>query len=176
MKNRLVAAVSLLLTTTLISISLPVRAATLDLPEFNRMHAQYLAVTRQQANAEDTAKAFQNWQQQHPQEALIGIYIGALDCLIGRDAWMPWNKMRYVNRCTDAMDKAMKQVQDQADPRDQLQAHLERGFVNANLPSMFNRQELAIEDFEAVIAAPGWASLDEQLRSQISQKLQALKE
>lgn len=172
MKKRLLT----LLTTSLLSLNLPVQAATLDLPEFTAMHDTYMAVINEKADADDTAKAFQNWQQQHPQDALIGIYIGALDCLIGRDAWMPWNKMRYVNRCTDAMDKAMTSLQRSSDPRDLFQAHLERGFVNANLPSMFNRQELAIEDFEAVMKSDRWTRLPESLRQQVADKLKALKE
>ncbi|MCY0963769.1 hypothetical protein [Parathalassolituus penaei] len=172
MKKRLLT----LLTTSLLSLNLPVQAATLDLPEFTTMHDTYMAVINEKANAEDTAERFRAWQQQYPQEALIGLYIGALDCLIARDAWLPWNKMRYVNRCTDAMDKAMDQVQRQSDPRDQMRAHLERGFVNANLPAMFNRQELAIEDFEAVMKSDRWSQLPESLRQQVTDKLKALKE
>ena len=135
------------------------------------MREQYRAVTQGKADGEATAEKFDRWQQQHPSEHLIGLYRGALDCLIARDAWFPWNKMRYANRCMDQMDKSLLTLEADGQSADLLHAYIERGFVNSHLPSMFGRKDLAIEDFIAAQQLPQWSELTEGEQQLILKRL-----
>lgn len=152
-----------------------IKADTVELKEFPEMLSQYRSVTAKKADAEKTAKQFDLWQQQHPTEHLISLYRGALNCLIARDAWFPWNKMRYANLCMDQMDQSLAALEDQGSSADLLQAYIERGFVNSHLPDMFGRSDLAIEDFEAAQRLPQWSVLPEPDRQSILKRLNEVK-
>ncbi|MFL0807168.1 MAG: hypothetical protein K6L60_07755 [Oceanobacter sp.] len=146
-------------------------AGTADLPEFQDMREQYRAVTKGKADGDATAEKFDQWQQQHPTEHLIGLYRGALNCLIARDAWFPWNKMRYANRCMDQMDESLQALEAGGQSTDLLHAYIERGFVNSHLPSMFGRKDMAVEDLIAAQQLPQWSELTEEEQQRILTRL-----
>ncbi len=155
-----------------------VQSEVVSSPEYRDRLTQYRAVTNNQADAEETARAFSLWHQQHPTEHLIGLYRGALDCLIARDAWFPWNKMRYANRCIDQMDHALMALEaqhanqgEETANADLLHAYVERGFVNSHLPSLFGRKDIAIEDFQAAQAMTGWSQLPKETRQAVIRRL-----
>lgn len=164
-------AISLAVFTVALHTPLVSHASTVDLPDFLDMREQYRAVTQGKADGEATAEKFDQWWQQHPSEHLIGLYRGALDCLIARDAWFPWNKMRYANRCMDQMDKSLLTLEADGQSADLLHAYIERGFVNSHLPSMFGRKDLAIEDFIAAQQLPQWSELTEGEQQLILKRL-----
>jgi len=43
----------------------------------------------------------------HPENLVYRSYLGACQTLEGRDAWMPWNKIRYTEKGLDTIDKAL---------------------------------------------------------------------
>ncbi len=75
-------------------------------------------------------------------EALVTY--GSLKTLMGRDALLPWNKMKYVEQGCDKMDKAV-----QIAPTN-LRIRITRALNNINLPSFFNRITYYLEDFEFI--------------------------
>lgn len=152
----------------------PSHAATAALPEFQQMRAHYRAVTTGKSDADSVAAQFEQWHQQHPTEALIELYRGALNCLVARDAWFPWNKMRYANRCMDQMDQSLLSLEAKGQSADLLHAYIERGFVNSHLPSLFGRQDMAIEDFNAAQHMPQWLDLTDDERRLILERLAEL--
>jgi len=164
-------AITLTLFLTLLQVSNPSVAGTVGLPEFQDMREQYRAVTKGKADGDAIAEKFDQWQQQHPTEHLIGLYRGALNCLIARDAWFPWNKMRYANRCMDQMDESLQALEAGGQSADLLHAYIERGFVNSHLPSMFGRKDMAVEDFIAVQQLPQWSELTEEEQQRILTRL-----
>ncbi len=86
---------------------------------------------------------------------------GSLKTLMGRDAFMPWNKMKYVEQGCDKMDKAV-----QIDPAN-LRIRMTRAFNNINLPSFFNRITYYLEDFEFIRTHQAFNQFKPNLKLQI---------
>lgn len=76
-------------------------------------------------------------------EALV--WLGSLNTLKGRDAWMPWNKLKYVEDGLKLMDRAVSL------DRHNIKIRLVRANNNASLPSFFNRADSAIADFQFIL-------------------------
>lgn len=73
-------------------------------------------------------------------------YYGSAVTMQGRDAWMPWNKMKYVNLGTGKLDKAV--MIDSANVR----VRLVRAVNSTNLPAFLNRRPFALRDFAYLVA------------------------
>jgi hypothetical protein len=56
---------------------------------------------------EPAIAAFEALVRIEPQQPVYAAYLGSALTLKGRDAWMPWNKMRYVDQGTDRIDAAL---------------------------------------------------------------------
>ena len=50
-----------------------------------------------------------------PQQPVYAAYLGSALTLKGRDAWMPWNKMSYVEQGTDRIDGALAALKPEHD-------------------------------------------------------------
>ncbi|SFV07166.1 hypothetical protein [Pseudoduganella namucuonensis] len=46
----------------------------------------------------------------HPGHPLLAAYAGAGTAILGRDAYMPWNKLKYAEDGADAVEKALAQL------------------------------------------------------------------
>lgn len=46
----------------------------------------------------------------HPGHPLLSAYAGAGTAILGRDAYMPWNKLKYAEDGADAVEKALAQL------------------------------------------------------------------
>lgn len=68
-------------------------------------------------------------------------YYGSAVTMQARDAWMPWNKMKYVNLGTGKLDKAV--MIDSTN----LRVRLVRAINSTNLPAFLNRRPFALRDF-----------------------------
>lgn len=79
----------------------------------------------------------------------MAIY-GSLKTIMARDAFMPWNKMKYVEQGCDLMDKAL-----QLEP-DNLTLRMTRALNNIQLPDFFNRITYCLEDFKYIINHPSF--------------------
>lgn len=157
------------ITATLMTFATSPSAAS-DQQAWQQMVEQYYAATREQADLDQVTDAFTDWQTEHPGDHMAKMYLGALLCLQGRDAWMPWNKVKYVNQCLDQMDDAVDTITAEA-PELLDRALLERGFVTASLPGMFNRTDTALEDFAHVRSAPLWTQLSKPIQQRVNDEM-----
>jgi hypothetical protein len=102
-----------------------------------------------------------------PKDAVARAYKGSLLTMMGGDAWMPWNKLRYVNRGMDMLDAAVAEAKDAKDHGLDGEAEilLVAAFTNSRLPSMFNRAAAARQQIRRLIALPTFASLETSLQA-----------
>ncbi len=95
-------------------------------------------------------------------------YKGSLLTMVGGDALMPWNKLKYVNVGLELLDEAV--AKSSGAPSHGLDAELEifmvAGFTNARLPAMFKREPLARQNISRLIAHPHFEDLPANLRAQ----------
>ncbi len=76
-----------------------------------------------------------------PDHALAMVYYGSTLTLKARDAFLPWDKIKWVKRGIEQMDQAVLLEPDNPEVR------LLRGINNGSLPAFFNRLSTALEDF-----------------------------
>jgi hypothetical protein len=69
------------------------------------------------AATEPAVAAFDALVRNEPQQPVYAAYLGSALTLKGRDAWMPWNKMRYVEQGTDRIDGALAALKPEHDAR-----------------------------------------------------------
>lgn len=86
---------------------------------------------------------------------------GSLKTIMGRDAFLPWNKMKYVEQGCDKMDKAVQLAPDN------LNIRITRALNNINLPSFFNRITYCLEDFEFIQKHPAFSHFNPGIKLQI---------
>lgn len=88
-------------------------------------------------------------------------YRGSLWTIRGREASDPFDKMNFVEKGIDEMDRAVEMTPDN------VTARLVRGVNSVKLPSLFNRLAIAIKDFSFLLADSRFSHLDVQLQSTI---------
>lgn len=88
-------------------------------------------------------------------------FYGSAVTMQGRDTFLPWNKMKYVNEGIGKLDKAV--MLDSTN----LRVRLVRGVNSVNLPGFLNRRPFALRDFAFIVAHPDSSRLDkgEQVRT-----------
>lgn len=89
------------------------------------------------------------------------VYYGSLLTLKGRDAWIPWDKLNFVEQGCDQMDKAV-----QIDPNN-LTVRITRAQNNINLPSFFKRISYCLVDLKFITNHPAFESFDERMKQQL---------
>ena len=89
------------------------------------------------------------------------VYYGSLLTLRGRDAWLPWKKLSYVEEGCDEMDKAVKIA-----PKN-ITVRLVRGMNNIHLPGFFNRITYCLEDFKFLRTNPAFESFNTSTKQQV---------
>lgn len=72
-------------------------------------------------------------------------YYGSAVTMQGRDAFLPWNKMKYVNDGVGKLDKAV--MLDSTN----LRVRMVRGVNSVNLPGFLNRRPFALRDFAFIL-------------------------
>ncbi len=102
-------------------------------------------------------------------DALSLVYLGSTEALMGRDAFMPWNKMKYTEQGLATIAKGLDLLQVSETPLAQQQirqglpeAYLARAIAAAtytSLPDMFNHFERGYDLFLDLLA-------DEQFQQQ----------
>lgn len=79
-----------------------------------------------------------------PINALALVYFGSVMTMKARDAGSPWDAMDYLKSGFSRMDKAVILAPNEAEVR------LIRGINSLHIPEEFQRQYLALEDFQAI--------------------------
>ncbi|MDP2811266.1 MAG: hypothetical protein Q8O34_14070 [Rhodocyclaceae bacterium] len=108
-----------------------------------------------------------------PHRPLILAYLGAAQTLQGRDAWMPWTKMRATERGLATLDKALRRLEprhESARFRDAPVA-LETRLVAAStfiaVPGLFNRFDEGKAVLRAALGSPVFAAAPAPLRADL---------
>ncbi|MCX7560545.1 hypothetical protein OS190_13290 [Sulfitobacter sp. F26204] len=101
-------------------------------------------------------------------DAVALAYKGSLLTMVGGDALMPWNKLKYVNVGLELLDEAV--ASSTGAPSHGLDPELEilmvAGFTNARLPAMFKREPLARQIISRLLEHPRFDDLAPELRAQ----------
>lgn len=112
---------------------------------------------------------------------LYQAYLGAAQALEGRDAWMPWTKLKATERGLASLDKALRRLEarhDQVWVR-QVPVSVETRLVAATtflaVPGFFNRLDAARDALKAALASPAFAAAPPAVQARLRQQ-QALAE
>lgn len=76
-----------------------------------------------------------------PTHSIGMVYLGSLHTIKARTAFLPWTKLKYMNKGFALMDKAVW-----LDPEN-CHVRLIRGINSVNVPKSFHRADIALEDF-----------------------------
>lgn len=108
-----------------------------------------------------------------PLAPLFLAYLGSAQTLQGRDAWMPWTKMRATERGLDTLEKALRRLEARHD-REVLrgvavavEARLVAASTFIAVPSMFNRYDLGKETLRAALASPAYPSAPAAVKARL---------
>lgn len=131
--------------------------------------SQYQQTKLEQFDADDNLHAFAAYLAAHPDDALAQLYTASSYCFVGRDAWMPWNKMNAVNKCIDKMETAFINTQKQypAQSSQRLNSYLTFGLTNMGLPTAFGQHELAVESLKQARTHPAFEYLPNDLKEKV---------
>lgn len=153
--------------------SAPVIAAPVDPAAFEQAHQQFMrALKGESGAAEDAAEEFQRLTVIDPENPVILAYFGSAQALVGREAWMPWNKMKYVERGLDAVDRSLKMLGPEHDKQRlrgvpvSVETRLVAVRLFLSLPKFFNRAEQGRSLVAATIASPVFQSTPQVIRAQ----------
>lgn len=145
-----------------LAFAMPISAAwAMDEAAFNNAFSQMEKARAGDSKAVDTAiAAFTSLSRQEPGNPLLRAYQGSAEALQGRDALLPWNKMKYTENGLATIDKALQQL---APEHDRELARgvpivLETRLVAAStflvLPDLFKRSPSGHQQLQALIAHP----------------------
>ncbi len=135
---------------------------------------QYHQTKLQQFDAQDNLSAFADYLALHPENALAQLYTASSYCFVGRDAWMPWNKMSAVNICIDKMEVAFLNAQQQypANSAERLRSYLTFGLTGVALPDLFQQKEASLDSLGKAKNHPSFSRLSGPLQQQVLNTLE----
>jgi hypothetical protein len=153
-----------LLVSTLLVIS-QARAVDYQQSEFQQVYQDYLQVSDGNGSARKVANAFDDLYQKDESDPLILVLLGSSHTMMGRDALMPWSKMRHTEKGLDEMALALRMLQPQN--KTQLFQHMSvdlnvktiAAISFTQVPGFFGRQEEGYEIFQQVLADPVFVAL-----------------
>ena len=100
--------------------------------------------------------------QQDGATPLTLVYLGSTETLMGRDALLPWNRMKYVEKCLSTIDKSLVLLKDEDQPiheQPRVQglpdSYLTRAMAAVtytSLPDMFNHFDRGYDLFLSLLA------------------------
>ena len=96
-----------------------------------------------------------------PGNALALAIRGSATTMRGRDAWLPWKKLDFVEQGCDDLDKAVEMAPDNIDVR------LFRAVNSLSLPDFFHRLHYAVKDLKHIRSLPHFEQLPAELRATV---------
>jgi hypothetical protein len=128
-------------------------------PAFQDAHEQYLSVSNEDSgSAKKLAKTWQDIYAQDEKDPLALVLLGSSHTLMGRDAWMPWSKMKHTETGLDEMALAQRLLTEEHEHIffNGVPVHLEVKMTAAitftQVPEFFGRQEEGFLLFEDVLS------------------------
>lgn len=127
--------------------------------------------------------AFQALQQKDPRQPLYAVYLGSATALKAREAWLPWNKMKYSEQGLDYIDQglaALKPEHDKQLARGVAVSAIARltaaGTFLALPDSIFHRRNQGVGLIAALQASPLLATAPEPFRAAFAAQAARAKE
>lgn len=143
-------------------------------PGFAQARQQFLAGAAGDSGARDAAIAsFKALAANHPGHPLLSAYEGAATALKGRDAFLPWEKMKHTENGADAIDKALTQLTPAHDEAlfGGTPESVETRLVAANtllaLPDFLNRRASGLRALETALKSPAFAQAPQAVRTRL---------
>lgn len=152
------------------------QAATADSPAFVAAETAFQkARAGNGAATEQAVSAFEGLAAADAPEApLYRAYLGAAQAMQGREAWLPWNKVRATERGLDTLDKALRQV---GPAHDKVLVRgtpvsLEARFVAAStfvaIPDLiFHRADRGRQMLQDIVKSPLYAGAPAEFRAAV---------
>lgn len=139
-----------LIVSTLLSLTLAAPfalAQNYDSTDFQQARATYDQVLEGNGSAKKLTEQWQRLHQQDESDPLALVFLGSSRTMVGRDAWMPWNKLSHTEQGLEEMALAQrllrdehKQVEFEGMPLD-LTVKVYAGINFTQVPEFFGRLE-----------------------------------
>lgn len=141
---------------------------------FVQARQQFLAASAGDTAARDGAiAAFKALAAGHPGHPLLAAYEGAAIALKGRDALLPWDKMKYAENGADAIDKALAQLTPAHDETlfggtpESVETRLVAASSLLALPDFMNRRASGLRALDAALKSPVFAQAPLPVRTRL---------
>lgn len=111
-----------------------------------------------------------------PMSPLFMAYLGAAQSMQGRDAWMPWNKMRATERGLDTLEKALRRLEPRHDRElargapVSIEVRLVAATTFIAVPAMFNRYDQGKQALRDAFASPAYAAAPAEIKARLHQQ------
>lgn len=148
------------------------------LADFTAAEAVFRKAAARDSSATD--KAVRRFEQlsaaDSPLSPLFAAYLGAAQALQGRDAWMPWTKMRATERGLDTLEKALRRLEPRHDRElargtpVAIEVRLVAATTFIAVPSMFNRFDLGKQALRDAFASPAFAAAPAEVKARLHQQ------
>lgn len=108
-----------------------------------------------------------------PQALLFTAYLGAAQTMQGRDAWLPWNKMRATERGLATLDKTLRRLEAAHDKEIfhgtplSVEIRLVAATTFLSLPALFNRFDSGKQTLREAFASPAYAAAPGEIKARL---------
>lgn len=150
-----------------------VSADTVDASSFQSAQAEFTRALKGDSDAVEPAlELFRALSESDPGNPLLAAYFGSAQTLRARDAWMPWNKMKYSEQGLDTLDSALRMLRPEHDAQRTrgVPVSVETRLVAARtflaLPKFLNRGEQGRNLVADTIASPVFQSTPQAVQAQ----------
>ncbi|UTY58603.1 hypothetical protein [Massilia sp. erpn] len=164
--------VATLLAVTAIAASAAPQEAAPD--GFAQAHQQFKAAMRGDSKASDAAiAAFSALAAANPSHPLLAAYEGAATALKGRDAMMPWSKLKYAEKGANTLEKALAQLTPEHDEAlfngtpESIETRLVAANTLLSLPGFMNRGAGGKRAVQAAIDSKVFGQASPQVRASL---------
>jgi hypothetical protein len=143
-------------------------------PGFAQARQQFTAGLAGDGSARDAAIAsFKTLAASHPGHPLLAAYGGAATSLKGRDAFLPWEKMKHAENGADAIEKALARLTPDHDEAlfggtpESVETRLVAATSLLALPDFLNRRASGLRALDAAIKSPAFALAPQPVRARL---------
>lgn len=141
-------------------------------PGFAQARQQFIAGAAGDGAARDAAiVSFKALAAGHPGHPLLSAYQGAATALKGRDAFLPWDKMKHAENGADTIDKALAQLTPAHDEAlfggtpESVETRLVAATSLLALPDFMNRRASGLRALDAALKSPAFALAPQPVRT-----------
>ncbi len=148
-------------------------AAPVDASAFQSAQAEFTRALNGDSGAVERAMdLFRTLSESDAGNPLLAAYYGSAQALRARDAWMPWNKMKYSEEGLDTIDRALRMLKPEHDAQRtrSVPVSVETRLVAARtflaMPKILNRGEQGRNLVADTIASPVFQTTPQVVQAQ----------